>query len=130
MERRGKILTKGWSWTERARRLRLELFALYLAARHPQTPWYAKLVVAGFVAYAVTPVDLFPDALPILGIVDDLIFVPLAVALAVRFVPSPVLAECRTRANERIPATSNKFMLLLVAAVWAALAAAGIAFYI
>jgi uncharacterized membrane protein YkvA (DUF1232 family) len=61
---------------QRARRLKLELFALYLAARDPRTPWYAKLVVAGFVAYAVTPVDLFPDALPILGIIDDLIFVP------------------------------------------------------
>ena len=68
------------SWRERARRLKVELFALYLAARHPQTPWYAKLVVAGFVAYAVTPVDLVPDAIPILGLIDDLIFVPLAIA--------------------------------------------------
>jgi uncharacterized membrane protein YkvA (DUF1232 family) len=78
MERRGRILEKDGSWAERARRLKVELFALYLAARHPQTPWYAKLVVAGFVAYALTAVDLFPDALPILGIVDDLIFMPLA----------------------------------------------------
>lgn len=86
-------------WRERARRLKTELFTLYLAARHPETPWYAKLVVAGFVAYAVTPVDLFPDALPVLGIVDDLIFVPIAIALAIRVVPSPVLAECRQRAQ-------------------------------
>ena len=70
------------TWAERARRLKVELFALYLPARHPQTPWYAKLVVAGFVAYAVTPVDLVPDAIPILGLVDDLIFVPLAMAAA------------------------------------------------
>lgn len=116
-------------WAERARQLKIELVALYLAARHPQTPWYAKLVVAGFVAYAVTPVDLFPDALPILGIVDDLIFVPLAVALAVRFVPSPVLAECRLRAHQRT-AGQSKSNWILIAAVWAALAAAGIAFYI
>ena len=115
-------------WRERARRLKTELFALYLAARHPQTPWYAKFVVAGFVAYAVTPVDLFPDALPILGFVDDLIFVPLAVALAIRFVPSPVLAECRARAQERIALQSTPW--LLIVAVWAALAAAGIALYI
>jgi uncharacterized membrane protein YkvA (DUF1232 family) len=117
-------------WAERARRLKTELFALYLAARHPLTPWYAKLVVAGFVAYAVTPVDLFPDALPILGIVDDLIFVPLAVALAVRFVPAPVLAECRTRAHERVASGSRKSTWIPLLALWAALAAAGIALYL
>lgn len=116
-----------YRWIERTRRLKIELFALYLAARHPQTPWYAKLVVAGFVAYAVTPVDLFPDALPILGFVDDLIFVPLAVALAVRFVPSPVLAECRGRAQARISLTSRKSDRVVLLAIWFGLAAAAIA---
>ena len=130
MESRGTILAKTGRWAQRARRLKAELYALYLVARHPQTPWYAKVVVAGFVVYAVTPVDLFPDALPILGIVDDLIFVPLAVALAVRFVPSPVLAECRARAHERIPLNSKKSTLFVAAAVWTLLAAAGIALYI
>jgi uncharacterized membrane protein YkvA (DUF1232 family) len=89
-------------WAERARKLKTELFALYLAARHPGTPWYAKLVVAGFVAYAITPVDFVPDAIPILGLVDDLIFVPIAIALAVRFVPDQVLAECRMTAHQRL----------------------------
>jgi len=117
-----------YRWIERTRRLRVELFALYLAARHPQTPWYAKLVVAGFVAYAVTPVDLFPDALPLLGFIDDLVFVPLAVALAIRFVPSPVLTECRARAHERV--VSSRSNWIFVFGLWAALAAAGIALYI
>ena len=130
MESRGTIRANDGRWAERARRLKLELFALYLAARHPQTPWYAKVLVAGFVAYAVTPVDLFPDALPILGIVDDLIFVPLAVALAVRFVPSPVLAECRGRAQQRISLMSRKSNWIVLVALWSALAAAGVAFYI
>jgi uncharacterized membrane protein YkvA (DUF1232 family) len=116
-------------WRQRAQRLKTELFALYLAARHPQTPWYARLVVAGFVAYAVTPVDLFPDAIPILGFIDDLIFVPVAVALAIRFVPSPVLAECRARAADRVPLQS-RFSWIALTGIWAALAAAGIAFYI
>jgi uncharacterized membrane protein YkvA (DUF1232 family) len=129
MARRLAILAKQGTWTERARRLKVELYALYLAARHPQTPWYARVVVAGFVAYAITPVDLFPDALPILGIVDDLIFVPLAVALAVRLVPCPVLAECRGQAQARLALSSNRSWLV-IAAVWAALAAAGIALYI
>jgi len=114
---------------ERARRLKLELFALYLAARHPGTPWYAKLVVAGFVAYAVTPVDFFPDVLPLLGVVDDLIFVPIAVALAMRFVPAPVLAECRERARERVAPHSRRSWIA-IATVWATLAAAGIAIYL
>ena len=116
-------------WRERAQRLKTELLALYLAARHPQTPWYAKLVVAGFVAYAVTPVDLFPDALPVLGLVDDLIFVPIAIALAMRLVPSQVLAECRLQAQERM-ATQAKTPWWFIATIWAALAAAGIVFYI
>jgi uncharacterized membrane protein YkvA (DUF1232 family) len=116
-------------WAERARRLKVELFALYLAARHPQTPWYAKFIVAGFVAYAVTPVDLLPDALPLLGWIDDLIFVPIAIALAVRFVPAPVLAECRGRAQERAAAQGGRSWLAL-AAVWLALVAAGIALHL
>ena len=123
MEKRVAILAKA-GWVERARRLRVELYALYLAARHPLTPWYAKLVVAGFVAYAVTPVDLVPDVIPILGIVDDLIFVPLAIAAAIRFVPAPVLAECRARANERMAPGPSRW--LAIAAVWVALVAASI----
>src|SRR5258708_32430511 len=85
---------------QRARELKVELIALALAARHPETPWYAKLIVAGCVAYALTPVDLIPDAIPVIGFVDDLIFIPLAVALAVRFIPGPVLADCRARSHE------------------------------
>ena len=123
MAKRVGILAKG-GWAERARRLRVDLYALYLAARHPQTPWYAKLVVAGFVAYAVTPVDLVPDAIPILGLVDDLIFVPLAIAAAVRVVPAAVLVECRAQACERVAAQPVNWYVN--AAVWLALVAAGI----
>ena len=83
----------------RAKRLRREMHALWLAARHPDTPWYAKLLVAGVLVYAVTPVDLVPDFIPILGIIDDIIFVPLALALAARFVPREVLEECRIKAG-------------------------------
>ena len=119
------ILAKS-GWAERARRLRVELYALYLAARHPQTPWYAKLVVAGFVAYAVTPVDLVPDFIPVVGLIDDLIFVPLAIAAAVRFVPAEVLAECRARAQERVALRSSSWMLIV--GVWALFAVLGIAF--
>jgi uncharacterized membrane protein YkvA (DUF1232 family) len=107
---------------ERARQLKVELIALALATRHPHTPWYAKLVIAGCVAYALTPVDFVPDAIPVIGLIDDLIFIPLAVALAVRFVPAPVLADCRARSVEieaRAPRLSRAAWALIVAA-WTA----------
>lgn len=85
---------------QRARYLKRETFALYLAARDPRTPWHAKLLVAGIVAYALSPIDLIPDFVPVLGYLDDLILIPLGIALAIKLVPQPVLAECRTRARE------------------------------
>jgi uncharacterized membrane protein YkvA (DUF1232 family) len=102
-----------------------ELLALALAVRHPSTPWYAKLVVAGCVAYALTPVDFIPDAIPVVGFIDDLIFIPLAIALAVRFIPAPVLADCRARSREleaRAPRLSMPVWLAIGAAWLAALA--------
>jgi uncharacterized membrane protein YkvA (DUF1232 family) len=85
---------------QRARRLKAETFALYLAARHPGTPWYAKFLIAGIVAYMFSPIDLIPDFVPILGYLDDLILIPLGLALAIKMVPAQVLAECRARAQE------------------------------
>jgi len=87
---------------QRARHLKAETFALYLAARDPRTPWYAKLLVAGIVAYAFSPIDLIPDFVPVLGYLDDLILIPMGIALAIRLVPHSVLAECRARAQEAI----------------------------
>jgi uncharacterized membrane protein YkvA (DUF1232 family) len=104
---------------QRARQLKIELIALALAARHPRTPWYAKLVVAGCVAYALTPVDFIPDAIPVVGLIDDLIFIPLAIAVAVRFIPAPVLADCRARSYEieaRAPRLGRTAWLLICAA--------------
>ena len=85
---------------QRVRELKAETFALYLAARHPQTPWYAKLIVAGLVAYALSPIDLIPDFVPILGFVDDLVLIPIGVALALKLIPPSVMVECRAHAHE------------------------------
>ncbi|HHT9145032.1 MAG TPA: YkvA family protein [Candidatus Wunengus sp. YC61] len=87
---------------QRVRHLKAETFALYLAARDPRTPWYAKLLVAGIVAYALSPIDLIPDFVPVLGYLDDLILIPIGIALAIKLVPHQVLAECRARARETI----------------------------
>ena len=84
----------------RAAALKADSYALYLVARHPRTPWYAKLLAGAVVAYALSPIDLIPDFIPVLGYLDDLIIVPAGIALAVRLVPSDVLAECRARAAE------------------------------
>ena len=114
----------------RARQVKVELLALALAARHPGTPWYAKLIAAGCIAYAVTPVDFIPDAVPVIGLVDDLVFIPLAIALAARFVPAAVLADCRIRSREidaRLPRVGPVAWALLASAWLAAIAVLGLA---
>lgn len=83
-----------------ARRLKAETVALYLAARDPATPCYAKFLVAAVVAYALSPIDLIPDFIPILGYLDDFVLLPLGITLALRLIPPQVLAACRVRAQE------------------------------
>lgn len=85
---------------QRAQRLKAETLALYLAARDPGTPWYVKLLVAGIVAYALSPIDLIPDFVPVLGYLDDLVLLPIGIALAIRLIPPHILTECRARAQE------------------------------
>lgn len=87
---------------QHARNLKAETFALYLAVRDPRTPWYAKLLVAGIVGYAFSPIDLIPDFVPVLGYLDDLFLIPLGIALAIKMIPQPVLAECRAQARDSI----------------------------
>jgi len=88
------------SLRQRARELKTDTYALYLVARHPRTPWYAKVLAAGVVAYAFSPIDLIPDFIPVLGYLDDLLIVPAGIALAIKLVPSDVLAECRALAAD------------------------------
>ena len=83
----------------RVGRLKREIHALALAARHPRTPWYAKALIGGVVAYALSPIDLIPDFIPVLGYLDDLVLVPLGIVAAVKLVPPDVMAECRARAQ-------------------------------
>ena len=107
----------------RARQVKVDLIALSLAARDPRTPWYAKLIVAGCVAYALSPIDVIPDFIPVIGLVDDLIFIPIALALAVRFIPDEVLADCRRRAGEIAASKTSRAAAAVIVAVWLALAA-------
>ena len=84
----------------RAKALKADTYALYLAARHRDTPWYAKVFTACVAAYALSPIDLIPDFIPVLGYLDDLIIVPLGLAVAVRMVPPAVMCQCREQARE------------------------------
>ena len=81
----------------RARVLKNETFAIYLAAKDPRTPWIAKVIAVLTVAYALSPIDLIPDFIPILGYLDDVIIVPAGIALAIRLIPVEVMAEARDR---------------------------------
>ena len=111
---------------ERARQIKIELIALSLAARDPRTPWYAKLIVAGCVAYALSPVDVIPDFIPVIGLVDDLIFIPIALALAVRFIPGEVLADCRLRAGEIAARRTSRVAAGVIVGAWIVFAALGV----
>jgi uncharacterized membrane protein YkvA (DUF1232 family) len=117
----------GWleGLRQRARALKDQTYVLYLAARHPRTPWYAKLLVAGIVAYAFSPIDLIPDFIPVLGLLDDLVLIPLGIWLAIRLVPPAVLADCRLRAQERRKLVSRAAGAVIVA-IWMALVGLGL----
>lgn len=107
-------------WRQCARRLTLEVHALYLAYQDPKTPWYARLFAACVVGYAISPIDLIPDPIPVLGYLDDLVLVPIGVALAVRMIPPAVLAECRARAQEATQADgrTNWVAGVVIVTIW------------
>lgn len=81
----------------RARALKHEAFAVYIAAKDPRTPWYAKVIAFCTIAYAFSPIDLIPDFIPVLGHLDDLFIVPAGIALAIRLIPAEVLVEARDK---------------------------------
>lgn len=109
-----------------ARRLKVEIYALYLAYRDPRVPWYARAFAALVVGYAFSPIDLIPDAIPILGYLDDLLIVPLGIALTIRMIPPPVLAECREEARNAEDRPVNRVAAVVVVTIWIALAASAV----
>ena len=85
----------------KAAAIRRDVHALYLAARDPRVPWYAKAVAVAVAAYAISPIDLIPDFIPVLGQLDDLVIVPLGIVLAVKLVPPALMKEFRDAAGAR-----------------------------
>ena len=108
-----------------ARDLKRHTLTVYFAARDPRTPWAVRLLALLIAAYALSPIDLIPDFIPILGYLDDLILVPLGIAVAIRLIPKDVYAECRKTAEQesgqRRPA--NWIAGGIIIGIWIALAA-------
>ncbi len=112
-------------WKTRARALKTEVYAMYLAYRDPRVPWYARLFAACVVAYAFSPIDLIPDPIPVLGYLDDLVLIPLGIWLALKMIPPQVMADCRARAQEELARAKpvNWVAAGVIIAVWIGLAA-------
>ena len=107
---------------DRVRHLKTELVAIGLSLKNPRTPWYAKAVAAIVVAYALSPIDLIPDFIPVLGYLDDLILVPLGIVVAIKLIPTEVLEECRVRAQETNQRGPSILAAVVVVAIWLVLA--------
>ena len=103
-----------------ALRLKKETYALYFAYKDPRVPWYAKILAVLVVAHTLSPIDLIPDFIPILGYLDDLIIIPLGLALAIKFISKDVMADARLKV-ESSSIEDNKlsrFGIFIVAGIW------------
>jgi uncharacterized membrane protein YkvA (DUF1232 family) len=107
-------------WRQRAKQLKMEVHTLYMAYRDPRTPWYAKLFIGCVVGYALSPIDVIPDFIPVLGYVDDMIIVPLGVAIALKMIPPGVLDDCREKARQAAgqKKLGNWLAAAVIIAVW------------
>jgi uncharacterized membrane protein YkvA (DUF1232 family) len=105
------------SW---ARNIKTDTHAVYLAARDPRVPWFAKVLAIAVAAYALSPIDLIPDFVPVLGYLDDLIIVPLGVWLVVALVPGEVMAEYRIKAREAAERPTSRSGMIAIIVLWLA----------
>jgi uncharacterized membrane protein YkvA (DUF1232 family) len=103
-----------------ARNLKRDSHAIYLASRDPRVPWYAKALAMAVAAYALSPIDLIPDFMPVVGYLDDLVIVPLGIWLVVSLIPGEVMAECRAKADAAGQRPVSRAGMIAVIAVWIA----------
>jgi uncharacterized membrane protein YkvA (DUF1232 family) len=104
----------------RARGLKRDVHALYLASRDPRVPWYAKALGIAVAAYALSPIDLIPDFIPVLGYLDDLIIVPAGILLVVRLIPPEIMAQHRTAAAAASARPVSRTAAMVIIAIWVA----------
>ena len=108
------------AWKRRARQLSAQTYTLYLAYRHPRTPWYAKVFAALIVGYVFSPLDPIPDFIPGVGLLDEMVVVPIGVLLATKMIPREVMEECREKAREVAEGEKpvSRVAAVVVVAVW------------
>ena len=115
------LLEKPKAW---ARAIRRDVVAVWIAARDPRVPWYAKALALAVAAYALSPIDLIPDFIPVLGYLDDLIIVPLGILLVIKLIPAELMAEFRAEAARREAAPRSTVAAVVIVLIW--IAAAGL----
>ncbi|MGH8077987.1 MAG: YkvA family protein [Lysobacter sp.] len=112
-------------WRARLRALKRDSLTVYFAARDPRLPWAVRLLALAIAAYALSPIDLIPDFIPVLGYLDDLILIPLGVALVVRLTPPAILADARARAERVAVRPVSIVAAVVISTIWLLLLAAG-----
>ncbi len=108
---------------EWARTINRDVVALYIAAHDPRVPWYVKLAAAAVAAYALSPIDLIPDFIPVLGYLDEVILLPVALILVIRMIPDPLMAEFRAEAQRLAERPTSRAAAAVIIGLWIAAAA-------
>lgn len=108
---------------QKAKKLKEELVVLHLAYGHPQTPWTAKALIILIIGYALSPIDLMPDFIPVLGLLDDIILLPLGIYWAIKLIPNEVFEECRKKAKTyQWNKKKNVLVGFFIVLIWLAIA--------
>ncbi len=106
-----------------ARTTRRDVVALWLAARDSRVPWHAKATAAAVTVYALSPIDLIPDFIPVLGYLDEMLILPLGILLAIKLIPGPIIVELRTTAESIAARPISRAGMFAVVATWLLIAA-------
>ena len=114
------LLSRARLWAGRVKR---DVVALWIAARDPRVPWHVKALCAAIAAYALSPIDLIPDFIPVLGYLDDVVLLPLGILLAVRLIPANLMADFRAEANIRVERPVSRAAAAVVVGLWIGCAA-------
>jgi uncharacterized membrane protein YkvA (DUF1232 family) len=107
------------TWKQKVQNAKAEVYTLYLASKDPRVPWYAKVIMALTIGYAISPIDLIPDFIPVLGQIDDLVIVPAGIALVMKMIPRNVIEEYRQKARDEPINTRTKWIVaLIIISIW------------
>ena len=101
-----------------AKELKRQTLVVYFAARDPRTPWLARLLALGIAAYALSPIDLIPDFIPVVGYLDDLLIVPLGLMLVLRLLPAEVRMAAQAQASAAVGRPTSRVMAVVIVAIW------------